>query len=218
MVRDKSKEPLNEKQELFCLYYVKDMNALKAYQKAYEAKYETALTNAYRLMKDARIKKRIRELKGETARSVMLDSKMILQKWIDIATSDISDFLEFGYTEEEMLDNEGMPVVDEEGNVKKYHLDFVRFKNKTSNDIDTSIVESVKQTKHGVEVKLADKTKALEYLSKFYDVLREQELKELQIEKEKLLIEALSGKSGKEESALAELLRNIGSGNNGEGD
>lgn len=218
MVRDKSKEPLNEKQMLFCLYYVKDMNVLKAYQKAYDCKYETALTNGYRLMKDVRVKKRIRELKGETARSVMLDSKMILQKWIDIATGDVSDFLEFGYTEEEMLDNEGMPSLDEEGNVQKYRFDYVRLKNENSKDIDTSVVESVKQTKYGVEVKLADKTKALEYLSKFYDVLREQELKELQIEKEKLIIEALSGKSGKSESAIAEILRSIGSGSDGEGD
>lgn len=41
---------LNDRQLLFCMYYVKYWNATKAFQKAYQCDYVTALRNAHRMM------------------------------------------------------------------------------------------------------------------------------------------------------------------------
>lgn len=49
--RKKIKEPiaqssdLTDKQRLFCIYYIKYFNATKAYRKAYECSYATAMSN-----------------------------------------------------------------------------------------------------------------------------------------------------------------------------
>src|SRR4051812_11834543 len=43
-------DSLNDKQKMFCLYYIKYFNATKAYQKAYECDYFTANANGSRLL------------------------------------------------------------------------------------------------------------------------------------------------------------------------
>ena len=51
-------EELNERQQLFCVYFMKYHNATKAYQLAYGAKYSTAMVKACDLSKNLKYKKR----------------------------------------------------------------------------------------------------------------------------------------------------------------
>ena len=52
---------LNEKQRLFCLYYVNCRNKVKAYQKAYQCSYENACSHASTLWKNVEIQKEIEQ-------------------------------------------------------------------------------------------------------------------------------------------------------------
>ena len=162
-------DELTDKQRLFCIYYIKYFNATKAYQKAYGVDYITANKNAYALMVNHGIKTEIERLKKERFEPKLLDADAILQKYIDIAFADITDFVEFGREE----------VEDELGNT--YEVNKVKFRE--SSEVDGTIITEIKQGKDGVSVKLADKMKALDFLAKYTDLLSENDKKRLQEEK-----------------------------------
>lgn len=169
-------DELNDKQRLFCVYYIKYFNATKAYQKAYECEYTTAMVNGSRLLRNAKISDEIDRLKAEQANELKLDVRDVLQKYIDIAFADITDFVEFGRE----------TVADDETGLE-YEVNKVKFKD--SSEVDGTIITEVKQGKDGVSVKLADKMKALEFLAKYTDLLSDNDKKRLQEEKLKMDIE-----------------------------
>ena len=166
-------DDLTDKQKLFCIYYIKYFNATKAYQKAYECEYTTAMVNGSRLLRNAKISEEIDRLKAEQANELKIDVRDVLQKYIDIAFADITDFVEFGRE----------TVTDAETGLE-YEVNKVKFKD--SSEVDGTIITEVKQGRDGVSVKLADKMKALEMLSKYFDLLSENDKKRLQEEKLKM--------------------------------
>ena len=97
----------------------------------------------------------------------------MLQKYIDIAFADITDFTSFGKKEIE--------VMNDLGEIEQLEINYVDFKD--HNEVDGTIITEVKQGKDGISVKLADKMKALEMLSKYFDLLSENDKKRLQSEK-----------------------------------
>ncbi|KOY81298.1 terminase small subunit [Lysinibacillus macroides] len=171
---------LNDKQLLFCMYYVKYFNATKAYQKAYQCDYITANRNAYRLMVNEGIKEEIMRLKQQLADSVMLDARDVLQKYIDIAFADITDYSDFGTVEEIVKDETGKPLLNYQGEEMTYQRTYVHLKN--SDEVDGTIISEVKKGKDGVSVKLVDKMAALAMLSKYTDLLSDKQLKRLREE------------------------------------
>jgi phage terminase small subunit len=173
-------DDLNDKQKMFCLYYIKYFNATKAYMKAYGVDRNTAESIAYRLMGNDGVKKEIERLKTERQQGVFLDAQAVLQKYIDIAFADITDFATFGKKEVEAMGPFG-PMMDEDGNPMMIEVNYVDFKD--SKEIDGTIVTEVKKGKDGVSVKLADKMKALEMLAKYFDLLSDIDKKRLQEEK-----------------------------------
>ncbi|WP_307894052.1 terminase small subunit [Bacillus swezeyi] len=173
-------DELNDKQKMFCLYYIKYFNATKAYQKAYGVDRNTAESIAYRLMGKDGVKREIERLKQERFNGVLLDAQAVLQKYIDIAFADITDFAEFGIKEVPAT-NENGPLEDEDGNPIMIATNYVAFKE--SSEVDGTIITEVKKGKDGVSVKLADKMKALEFLVKYTDLLSENDRKKLQLEK-----------------------------------
>jgi phage terminase small subunit len=167
---------LTEKQRLFCLYYLKYFNATKAYQKAYGCDYKTANVNGSRMLVKASIKKEIERLKAEQQQALFLEAKDVLQKYIDIAFADITDYVSFGQeTVEEINEVTGQP--------ESYVRNFVRFKN--SSEVDGTIITEVKKGKDGVSIKLADKMKALEKLWEYFDMLPDTYKRKLLEEKTK---------------------------------
>lgn len=179
---------LNDKQQLFIAYYVKCWNATKAYQKAYGCAYTTARTEGSRLLANPNIREEIIKVRDGLTEDALLDKRTLIQKWIDIAFANITDYVKFGRQEEVLYNDDGQPELDMNGNVKTYAFNYVHLNE--SAEIDGTLVTEVKQGKDGISVKLADKMKALEFLSKHLDLLNENERKQLQNEQLKCSNEA----------------------------
>ena len=84
-------EELDERQQLFCVYFMKYHNATKAYQLAYGAKYSTAMVKACNLRKEPKIQKEIQRLKELMYQEILLDPNDIVQRYIEIAFLDESE-------------------------------------------------------------------------------------------------------------------------------
>ena len=178
---------LNEKQLLFCMYYVKYWNATKAYKKVYDCDYVSAMSNGSRLIRKDKVRDEIHRLKAELANGIMLGAQEVLQKYIDIAFADISDYVSFGSVEEPILDDMGKPVKDDDGNSLTYIRSFVNLID--AEQVDGTIITEVKKGKDGVSVKLADKMAALNMLARYTDLLGEKERKQLQVEQARFNLE-----------------------------
>lgn len=85
---------LTDKQRLFCIYYVRCFNATKAYQKAYGVGYATAASISYRLLENDGVRNEINRLKRNRFNRELLSEEDIVQRYIDIAHSDIKDYIE----------------------------------------------------------------------------------------------------------------------------
>ncbi|ADE87487.1 small subunit terminase [Deep-sea thermophilic phage D6E] len=177
---------LTEKQRLFCLYYLKYFNATKAYQKAYGCDYFTAKTNGSRLLAKANISRELDRLKAEQINELKLDARDVLQKYIDIAFADITDYVSFGQREEQVIGMYG-PVFEGKGENKKPVMQIVNYVElKDSATVDGTIITEVKQGKDGVSIKLADKMKALEKLSLYFDLFPDNFKRKIEEEKLKI--------------------------------
>ncbi len=182
---------LTDKQRLFCLCYVKCFNATKAYQKAFQVDYATACGNASNLLKSIEIKNEILRLKQNRLNREMLDESDIFQKYMDIAFADITDYVEFGRETVPVMGAFGpVEVKDDKGKKTKLmqEVNVVRFRE--SETVDGTLIAEVKQGKDGASIKLPDKLKALDWLSKHMDMATEEQ---------KARIAALRAKTEKED-------------------
>src|SRR5690606_8832100 len=127
-------------------------NATKAYQKAYECSRTVALVNGPRLLGNARIKAEVIRVRDELTQEALLDKRTLIQKWIDIAFADITDYVQFGTETVETFDDMGKPV--------EYKVNYTHLSD--SSELDGSLITEVKKGKDGITIKLADKMKALE--------------------------------------------------------
>lgn len=168
-------EELTEKQRLFCLYYVRWFNATKAYQKAYSCDYFTAAANGPRLLGNARIKEEIQRIKDAKIKQTMYSTEDYFQKMIDIAYSDVTDYLSFG--QEEAQDKNGNTFMMNVINLKE------------SCDVDGTLIQEVKQGKDGCSIKLVSKEFALKWLDKHYSEatdLQKAQIEQLRAQTDKL--------------------------------
>lgn len=150
-------ENLTDKQRLFCLYYVRCFNATKAYQKAYGCSYETAMANGSASLRNTKIQEEIHKLKQNRLNAEMMEESDIVQKYMDIAFADITDFVEFGnstYTDGETQE--------------EIQYSYVNLKN--SNSVDGTLISEVSKGRDGAKIKLADRMKALEWLSNYFEI------------------------------------------------
>ena len=148
---------LTDKQQLFCVYYIRCFNATKAYQKAYECDYATAVVAGPRLLGNVRIKEEIFHLKQERLNREFLSESDIFQKYMDIAFADMTDFVDI-------------------------HGGFVSVRQ----EIDGSIVSEVSNTQSGIKIKLADRMKALQWLSDHMDLATDKQKAEIALLKAKV--------------------------------
>lgn len=168
---------LNDKQRLFCLYYVRCFNATRAYIKAYGSDYRTAQSNGYQLLTKAHIRAEIQRLKQARLNRELLDESDIFQKYMDIAFADITDYVEFGREKVQVMGAFGPVMITDEETGQKVPvtkvINTVRFRE--SCDVDGSIIAEVKQGKDGASVKLADRMKALEWLAAHMDLATDEQ-------------------------------------------
>lgn len=195
---------LTDKQRLFCLHYIKCFNATKAYQKAYGCSCETAMVAGPRMLGNVRVRNEITNLKQNRYQREFLSEADIFQKYMDIAFADITDFLDFGTEEVPVMALYGPvkikdPETGEEKTLTKT-VNVVHFK--PSSEVDGSILSEVKQGKDGASIKLADRMKALEWLSKHMNIATdEQKARIEQIRAQTELLKAKAQADDIEESA-----------------
>lgn len=183
---------LNEKQRLFCLYYVRYFNATKAYQKSHPGcAYSTAASAGYRLLKNAEIKAEIAALKQNRLNQQLLDESDIFQKYMDIAFSDITDFLTFGQKEVPVMGAFGPIMVENPDTGEKMEakkiVNTVSFRE--SDEVDGTLICEVRQGKDGASIKLADRMKALEWLAEHMNMATPEQkarVKKLEAETERI--------------------------------
>lgn len=167
---------LTDKQRLFCIYYIKYFNATKAYQKAYNSSYIVANSEGYKLLVKPCIKSEIEKLKQHKLNKVMLSEEDIFQRYMDIAFSDITDYVNFGKREIEIL---------EDNQSKTIEVNYVDFND--SYNVDGTIISEVKQGKDGVSIKLHDKMKALQWLSDHMNIATDKQKAELEVLKSRIV-------------------------------
>ena len=163
---------LTEKQRLFCLHFIKCFNATKAYQKAYGCDYYAAKAHGFELLQSVAIKNQIKLLKRMKLNQVFLEGEDIVQKYIDIAFSDITDYLSFGREMVPVMGAFGPVEVKDEETGKKVPLmqevNTVKFREST--EADGTLISEVKQGKSGASIKLADRMKALDWLANYFEL------------------------------------------------
>lgn len=168
---------LTDKQRLFCLYYVRCFNATKAYQKAYGCDYFSAKAHGYELLRKVAVRDEIQQLKQNRLNREMLDEYDIFQKYMDIAFADITDYVEFGREEVQVMGAFGpVEVVDPATGKRiplKKTINTVRFKE--SGEVDGTLISEVKQGKDGASVKLMDRMKALNWLADHMNLATEEQ-------------------------------------------
>lgn len=168
---------LTDKQRLFCVRYVRCFNATKSYQKAYGSSYETAMVEGCKLLRNPKVRDEITRLKQNRMNREMLDEHDIFQKYMDIAFSDITDYVDFGREEVQVMGAFGPVQVDNPNGDGKIPLmktiNSVRFHE--SDAVDGTLITEVKQGKDGASIKLADRMKALEWIADHMDMATEEQ-------------------------------------------
>lgn len=137
-------DDLTPEQQMFCIYYSRTFNATQSYINAYRCQYSTALTNGPALLGNTRIKNEIERLKEIKRQQIVAGADDIVELQMRIAFADAGNYATFG--------NNG--------------INWVRIAN--SDTVDTQIIQEIKEGQTGVSIKLADKQKAIDWLTKYF--------------------------------------------------
>lgn len=87
-------DELTDGQRLFCAFYLRSFNATKAYMKAYDCAYETAMAAGSRMLRNVKVQDEIKKLKQGRLNRELLTEEDIIQKYIDILYADINDYVD----------------------------------------------------------------------------------------------------------------------------
>ncbi len=193
-----SNDNLNPEQQLFCLIYAKTYNAVQSYMSAYNTtNYNAAGVSSYRLLRIPKIREAIQEIKKAKAEQILAGKEDIVELQMRIAFADMGQYLEFREEEQPVIGAFG-PVETEENGEKKILTQKVNNVHvKDSNQLDTQLIQEIKNGRNGFSIKLADRTKAIDWLSKYFEVFPEDTRKaeydkhRKELDKRKLDIELL---------------------------
>lgn len=132
---------LTPEQQMFCIYYSRTFNATQSYLKAYASSYDVANAEGYKLLVKPCVRAEIERLKEIKRQQIVAGAEDIVELQMRIAFADIGNYGTFNA-----------------GGIKL----------KDSRECDTQLVKEVKETQTGVSVKLEDKQKAIDWLSKYF--------------------------------------------------
>ncbi|QAS31305.1 terminase [Lactiplantibacillus plantarum] len=189
---------LTDKQKLFCLFYLQRFNATWAYQRVYKCSYETARVEGSRTLANPNIKKQITELKKQQRSELLVTIDDIAHEYAKQAFASLGDVLDYKVHEELVTDTDGNAFLDTDDNPVKKHVADIYLK--PSDQIDWSLVQDIHRGKDGLVVKLYDKQKALDSLSKLIgtddDNVNEQRIRKLKADAD--IAEAKAKRSSKD--------------------
>lgn len=146
---------LTSEQQMFCIYYSRTFNAAQSYQKAYGCSYENAMVEGSKSLRKPKVRKEIERLKEIKRQQIIAGEEDIVELQMRIAFADIGNYMSFG--QKEITDSETEDT---------YMISTVDLKE--SQNTDTQLIQEVKRGKEGISVKLADKQKAIDWLTKYF--------------------------------------------------
>ncbi len=163
-------DDLTAEQQMFCIYYSRTFNATQSYIKAYGSRYETAMVNGCMLLRNTKVREEIERLKEIKRQQIVAGEEDIVELQMRIAFSDIGDYLSFGQEKVPVMAMYGPVQIENKETGEKEILmkDVSVVRLNESDTVDTQLLQEVKKGKDGVSVKLADKQKAIEWLSKYF--------------------------------------------------
>lgn len=148
-------DQLTDQQRLFCLYYVRYFNATKAYLKVSPGcTYYSASVIGSRWLKNPVIREEIESLKQNRMNRELFGEDDLFQMYLDIARADMTDFAEV---------KDGWVMV------------------KDSDKLDGTIIQELSMGKTGPKIKLADRMKALDWLTEHIGMATEKQKAELEL-------------------------------------
>lgn len=159
-------DDLTDKQKAFCLYYLQRFNAISAYMRAFDADYETAHSNAYRLMANDGIQKQLTKLKKSVANDNYVTASDIAREYAKQAFSDIGDYVDYESKQLPVV-KYGKVVHDQNGDPIMYDDHHVRAK--PQSQVDTSLIKGVHIERGELVLELYDKVQALDHLNKLLE-------------------------------------------------
>lgn len=163
-------EELTPEYQMFCIYYSKTFNATQSYMKAFNCSYETANAHGYELLLNVVVRTEIERLKEIKRQQIIAGTEDVVELQMRIAFGDIGDYVTFGQESVPVMAMYGPVKVENKTTGEKETLmqDINVVRLNESDQVDTQIIQEVKQGKNGVSVKLADKQKAMDWLSKYF--------------------------------------------------
>lgn len=149
VVDDGTKETLQNndltpEQQMFCIHYSRTFNAAQSYQQAYGCQYTTAVAHGYELLSNVVVRTEIERLKELKRQQIITSTEDVVELQMRIAFADAGNYATFG--------NNG--------------INWVHIAN--SDTVDTQIIQEIKEGQTGVSIKLADKQKAIDWLTKYF--------------------------------------------------
>lgn len=156
---------LSNQQKLFCQEYLKlGMNGTQAYLNIYKSckKESTAMTNASRLLRNAKVQEYIKELQEKVEKKAIVSIEDIVKELTAIAFTDRTKISKM-VTKEKKLEETTL--------VYKA----VDFPDTDTLDVETKkVIAGYKQTQSGLAVETYDKMKALELLGKYLGMFKDE--------------------------------------------
>lgn len=140
---------LTPKQKKFCDEYLIDLNATQAAIRAgYKKDYADRM--AYKLVENSRVKEYIQECMKEREKRTETKQDRAINEIAKIAFANITDYVQIKNNEVKIIETE-----------------------KLTNDQKAAII-NIKQGANGIEIKMADKIKALELLGRHLGMFKEK--------------------------------------------
>ncbi|CAH1853768.1 terminase small subunit [Convivina intestini] len=153
---------LNDKQKAFVREFVRLANQTQAYINAYDVDYETAMVNASRLLRNAKIQDEIKRLRTSRLEELSVGVFDLLDDLAKEARADIGNYVEFGSYDVLSKGQEGKIELDVDDNPIVNHMSWIQVKDKSK--VDTSLIKKINKGKDGLVVELHDRNKARDTL------------------------------------------------------
>ncbi|WP_258088133.1 terminase small subunit [Weissella fangxianensis] len=174
---------LTDKQKAFVIEYVRLFNATQAYINVYDADYDTAMVNGSKMLRNAKVKSLVQEMRQARLHDLGANKEDILANLMKQAFSDIGDYLDFGKNNVSIKDDYGKDVMDKDGKPLISHRSWVQLKDKSK--VDTSLIKKVSIGRDGVVLDLYDKQAAQKKLLEELNKLTPDDMQHAQVRKAK---------------------------------
>lgn len=163
-------DDLTPEQQMFCIYYSRTFNAAQSYQKAYGCSYISAMTNGARLLGNDKVRTEIERLKEIKRQQIIMGEDDVVELQMRIAFADMGDYASFGQERVPVMAMYGPVQVEnkETGQKETLMKDINVVRINESCNVDTQIIQEVKQGRDGVSIKLKDPQKAMDWLTKYF--------------------------------------------------